>query len=55
MKKRFVDNWLSTVAGIAIMTLGALMFYQAKIDYVAFGIIEALGAAMAGIKYKKEI
>ena len=55
MKDRFVNNWLSTAVGVAVMGLGGLMFYQAKIDYVAFGIIIALGAAMAGIKYKTTI
>lgn len=55
MKKRFIDNYLSTLAGVAILGLGGIMFYQSKIDYVAFGIIAAFGLAVAGVKYKKEV
>jgi hypothetical protein len=43
MKARLFDNFITTLIGLIILVLAVFMFYNSKIDNVAFGSLIALG------------
>lgn len=51
--ERFVQNWITTLLGIAICLASLLMFWQSKITAQEVMLLIPFGLAIAGIKYKK--
>lgn len=43
MKNRVIENWITSAIGIGVFGLAGVLLYQAKIDYIAFTALLALG------------
>lgn len=41
--KRLIDNYVTTIIGLIILVIAIFMFYNGKIDAVAFGSLITLG------------
>lgn len=53
MKKRLIDNWVTTVIGIAILILGGYLTYKQVIEWQTF--IASLGAVMLLLRGKDSL
>ena len=50
MKKRLLENWITTAAGAGVFIFAGVLLYQAKIDYIAFGTMCTLALTLLRAK-----
>lgn len=50
MKERLIKNWITSFIGFAIIVVSMVMMIKEVIDYTAFGVLAALGLAIAWSK-----